>query len=165
MQMAFSTKGWRRIAIRDQVYFWQGDDEREHFNVRPEQEPYRLLTVTCDRCGQHVGGFFRGVKPGIVRSAIEFALNEAWLEGRPQMHLIVFDVSLRFVTIRPSWLTSTVLQLAHGIDEDQAFDRMPILADALQDAGCENADILGHCRSEGPHGQGCWVVDLLLQKE
>jgi hypothetical protein len=39
-----------------------------------------------------------------------------------------------------------------------------ILADALQDAGCDNADILGHCRGPGPHVRGCWVVDLVLGK-
>jgi hypothetical protein len=42
---------------------------------------------------------------------------------------------------------------------------MPILADALQDAGCENADILDHCRGPGPHVRGYWVVDLVLGKE
>jgi hypothetical protein len=41
---------------------------------------------------------------------------------------------------------------------------MPILADALQDAGCDHADILDHCRGDGPHVRGCWVVDLLLGK-
>ena len=64
----------------------------------------------------------------------------------------------------PSWLTSTVIALAEGIYADRAFDRLPILADALQDAGCENADILDHCRGPGPHVRGCWVVDLVLGK-
>ncbi len=44
---------------------------------------------------------------------------------------------------------------------DRAFDRMPILADALQDAGCDNLNILNHCRQPGEHVRGCWVVDLL----
>lgn len=43
--------------------------------------------------------------------------------------------------------------------------QLAILADALEDAGCDNADILDHCRSDGPHVRGCWVVDLLLGKE
>jgi hypothetical protein len=47
----------------------------------------------------------------------------------------------------------------------RAFDRMPILADALQDAGCDNEDVLNHCRGSGPHVRGCWVVDLVLRKE
>jgi hypothetical protein len=54
--------------------------------------------------------------------------------------------------------------LAAGIYADRAFDRLPILADALQDASCDNDDILAHCRGPGPHARGCWVVDLLLQK-
>jgi hypothetical protein len=68
------------------------------------------------------------------------------------------------VTADPAWLTSTVVTLAAGVYSNRAFDRMPILADALQDAGCDDADVLGHCRSEGPHVRGCWVVDLLLGK-
>jgi hypothetical protein len=45
------------------------------------------------------------------------------------------------------------------------FDRLPILADALEDAGCDNANILNHCRQPGVHVRGCWVVDLVLGKE
>ena len=66
--------------------------------------------------------------------------------------------------LAPSWLTSDVLALARGIYDDHAFDRMPILADALQDAGCDNSHILDHCRGAGPHVRGCWVVDALLGK-
>jgi hypothetical protein len=68
------------------------------------------------------------------------------------------------VVINPTWLTSTVLALANGIYQEKAFDRMPILADALQDAGCDNEDILNHCRQPGEHVKGCFVVDLLLGK-
>jgi hypothetical protein len=71
----------------------------------------------------------------------------------------------RPITLNPSWLTSNVLALANGIYSEKAFDRMPILADALQDAGCDNEDILQHCRGEGVHVRGCWLVDLLLANE
>jgi hypothetical protein len=64
----------------------------------------------------------------------------------------------------PRWLTSTVVELARGIYAERAFDRLPILADALQDAGCDSADVLDHCRGDGPHVRGCWVVDLVLGK-
>jgi hypothetical protein len=77
----------------------------------------------------------------------------------------IFGNPFRPVTADPSWLTSTVAALARGIYADRAFDRLPILADALQDAGCDHADILDHCRGHGPHVRGCWVVDLLLGKE
>jgi hypothetical protein len=71
----------------------------------------------------------------------------------------------RPVAVDSAWLTSDVVALATGIYAEKAFDRMPILADALQDAGCENEDILTHCRGPGPHVRGCWVVDRLLGKE
>jgi hypothetical protein len=74
----------------------------------------------------------------------------------------IFRNPFRFVDLEPSWLTSTVVARTNGIYDEKAFDRMPILADALQDAGCDNADILDHCRSPGPHVRGCWVVDLVL---
>jgi hypothetical protein len=48
--------------------------------------------------------------------------------------------------------------------DERAFERLPILADALMDAGCDNADILAHCRGPGPHERGCWAVDLILGK-
>jgi hypothetical protein len=63
-----------------------------------------------------------------------------------------------------SWEGGTVVRLAQNIEAEQAFDRLPVLADALEDAGCANAEVLGHCRSAGPHVLGCWVVRLLLGK-
>jgi len=69
------------------------------------------------------------------------------------------------VTFAPAWLTSTVLELTRLMYESRDFSAMPILADALQDAGCENDDILSHCRDEKQvHVRGCWVVDLVLGK-
>jgi hypothetical protein len=76
----------------------------------------------------------------------------------------IFGNPFRPVAVDPSWLTSTVVALARGIYDDRAFDRLPILADALQDAGCDSDSVLSHCRTAGPHARGCWVVDLLLGK-
>ena len=64
-----------------------------------------------------------------------------------------------------AWNDGTVPRLAKTIYDDRRFDLMPILADALEEAGCDEANMLDHCRGPGPHVRGCWVVDLLLGKE
>ena len=72
------------------------------------------------------------------------------------------------VTVDAAWLTwnnRTVILLAQTIYDQQAFNHFPILADALEDAGCINTDILNHCRQQREHVRGCWVVDLLLGKK
>jgi hypothetical protein len=63
-----------------------------------------------------------------------------------------------------AWNGGTVPKLAAAIYEERAFDRLPVLADALEDAGCTDAEVLTHCRSGGEHVRGCWVVDLVLGK-
>lgn len=60
------------------------------------------------------------------------------------------------------WRTSDVVGLARAIYEDKALDRLPVLADALMDAGCEDEQVVSHCRCDGPHARGCWVVDLIM---
>jgi hypothetical protein len=76
----------------------------------------------------------------------------------------IFGNPFRAVTFNRSWLSHNVVALAQTIYTDRAFDRLPILADALEDAGCDNADILNHCRQPGEHVRGCWVVDVILGK-
>jgi hypothetical protein len=63
-----------------------------------------------------------------------------------------------------AWNGGTVVKLARAIYDDRSFDRLPILADALEEAGCTNADMLNHCRLPGEHVPGCWVVDCLLNR-
>jgi hypothetical protein len=76
----------------------------------------------------------------------------------------IFGNPFRPPTFDPSWRTSTAVGLARSIYAARAFDRLPILADALEEAGCDNPDVLSHCRGDGPHVRGCWVVDLVLGK-
>ena len=71
----------------------------------------------------------------------------------------------RLLRFSARWRTVDSFGLARGIYEDRAFDRMPLLADALMDAGCDDDQIISHCRAGGPHVRGCWVVDLVLGKE
>jgi hypothetical protein len=78
----------------------------------------------------------------------------------------IFGNPFRPVEFDPAWRTSDVMLLARGIYEEKAFDRMPILADALQDAGCDRDDILNHLRDpQATHVRGCWALDLVLGKE
>jgi hypothetical protein len=68
------------------------------------------------------------------------------------------------VTLHPDWWTATVVSLAQAIYDEREFNRMPILADALEEAGCTNEDIQYHCREAGVHVRGCWLVDLVLER-
>ena len=87
-------------------------------------------------------------------------------EHAPRVLRDIFGNPFRPVSLSASWHTSTVVQLADGIYQERAFDRLPILADALQDAGCHNEDILDHCRdASATHVRGCWAVDLMLGKK
>jgi hypothetical protein len=89
-----------------------------------------------------------------------------WGEAATLAELLreVFGNPRRPCVLDPRWLTANVVDLARVIYLERSFDRLPILADALMDAGCENEAILGHCRSGDVHVRGCWVVDLLFGK-
>jgi hypothetical protein len=79
----------------------------------------------------------------------------------------IFGVPSRPVCFDPAklaWPESTVVRLARTMYDERAFDQMPILGDALEDAGCTDAEILAHCRAAGEHVRGCWVLDLILGK-
>ena len=77
----------------------------------------------------------------------------------------IFRNPFRPITLTPEWRTDTALSLAKGMYDSRDFSAMPILADALQDAGCENDDILDHCRGAGQHVRGGPGVDLVLGKD
>ena len=76
----------------------------------------------------------------------------------------IFGNPFRPVTLDPVWLSSTVRDLAYTIYDERVFERMPILGDALMDAGCDSDEIIQHCQGPGLHVRGCWVVDLVLGK-
>jgi hypothetical protein len=92
-------------------------------------------------------------RPGMWRMFPEDVVNEIF--GRSQS-VLAFDTR---------WRTTAAIGIAEAIYTNRAFDRMPILADALEDAGCEDNEMLDHCRRDGWHVRGCWVLDLILGKE
>jgi hypothetical protein len=65
----------------------------------------------------------------------------------------------------PRWVSDDVARLATVVYDSCDFSRLPELADALEDAGCADADLLAHCRGRGPHVRGCWAVDLVFGKQ
>ena len=76
-------------------------------------------------------------------------------------------LSFRPATVDPAWLRwhdGAAVAIAQKIYDDRNFTLMPVLADALEEAGSTNADILDHCRRPADHVRGCWVVDLMLGK-
>jgi hypothetical protein len=88
-------------------------------------------------------------------------------EWQTQAHLLrdIFNPWLPSISTGVlAWNDRTVVRIAEAIYEGKRFENLPILADALEESGCMDADILGHCRQPGEHVRGCWVVDLLLGK-
>jgi hypothetical protein len=137
---------------RDTGRNWFTDHTREEVGFR-----FTVLQATAAGCGL----LTVVTSPSSMKAAFTLPLT-----GPRQPSLIrdIFGNPLRPVTIHPDWLTPTVRSLADGIYAERAFDRLPILAQALRDAGCGSADVLDHCRSAGPHVRGCWMVDLVLGK-
>jgi hypothetical protein len=108
----------------------------------------------------------------VLKPSVEAAATRTERQNQIDLLRDIFGNPFRSVTIDPSWPTPAVTSLAAAIYEERHmpsghFDnhRMGVLADALEDAGCDNAEILGHLRSDGEHVRGCWAVDLLLGRE
>jgi hypothetical protein len=129
--------------------------------------PQTLFTV-LSRLGQ-AGKTWKAVLVWwwTTQPELDEARGNTPVEEKRQLAGVVRDIfgnPFRPAEVEPKWLTPTVVGLAQGIYEERAFDRLPVLADALEDAGCDAADVLDHCRTGTVHVRGCWVVDLLLGK-
>lgn len=95
--------------------------------------------------------------------------NETELAVLAQVHLALLrDIvgnPFRKPNFEPEWRTGTVVALAQRMYVEKRFDWLPVLADALQEAGCDEQQLLGHCLSSGQHTRGCWAIDLVLGRE
>jgi hypothetical protein len=185
--MGFATKGWRRIVVGDVLFYWTARSRDawaavaeatpngaptpptlSYVAIRPECEPYRLLDVHCGYGARSIAS--QHITPGLVRCWIETARGYGWPGARASLRLDGVDdagglsagVPQPDVSDNPAWLTPTVVGIARGVFRDQAFDRLPILADALEDAGCADERLLGRCRGNDPRIHGWWVIGLLL---
>jgi hypothetical protein len=116
-------------------------------------------TWTLRDCADTAWLLARDSNPFDNKKSASYTGEQRWQAGLVRE---IFGNPFRVVTFASAWRSSDVLALAKGIYEEHAFERMPILADALQEAGCDNDVILNHCRGQGPHVRGCWVIDLIL---
>jgi hypothetical protein len=101
-----------------------------------------------------------------IPALLEVLHERPWVANA--LHDLFGPLPFRPVEVKLPCMTPTLVNLARGVYEEGTFstERLGVLADALEDAGCHDADVLGHCRQAGAvHVRGCFVVDLLLGKE
>jgi hypothetical protein len=131
----------------------------------------RAMTIRTALSSARAATYAVGAAAGVAAPAEDYEhtydgarLQEALEQARLVREL--FGNPFKPVTMLQEWRTDTVLALGRQIYESRDFSAMPILADAMQDAGSEHTDILDHCRDPNQvHVRGCWVVDLVLGKE
>lgn len=112
---------------------------------------FRELRSSSD--GHHAAFAARGFADG--------GIAERRVQSR-LLNCIFGPLPFRPISVEARLAAPEILDLAHSIYDEQEFVKLPILGDALRQAGCDNADILNHCQQPGPHVRGCWVIDLLM---
>lgn len=135
----------------DEMAEWNGGVENLNYQLRQERERFAWVQLAV-RC---------------VNEEPRARREEVTKNNRPLAAAVLRDlVPNPFLSLewKPDWFTSTVRDLARTIYDTREFTAMPILADAMQDAGCDDEQILTHCRANKPHARGCWVVDTILGK-
>lgn len=133
---------------------WLPDDERDAARSARSVLSGVWRSFTCRNL------FYEGSDSELART-----LSPARRRTQADGLRCIFGNPFRPVEVDPAWLTwneGTVRRVARSIYDERAWDQMPILGDALEDAGCTRERVLSHCREPGPHTRGCWVVDLLL---
>jgi hypothetical protein len=95
-------------------------------------------------------------------------LHHVKRQAQAQLVREIFGNPLRPARVRKAWLRwndRVIPTLAQQMYQEREYEQMPVLGDALEDAGCTDAGMLQHCRQPGKHVRGCWVVDLILNKQ
>jgi hypothetical protein len=165
-------------AAREALEHWQGHHPIPSFwgsAFGLSQPGWTARALAARAALEAIGPTPEGAVTAAVRAALEVAAAEdphwaaASLGAAVRANLLreLFGNPFQEVAVAPTWLTwndRTVPRLAQAIYEERRFGDLPILADALEEAGCDHADVLAHCRQPGVHVPGCWVVDRLLEK-
>lgn len=154
---------------------WRASDGEERNSLHPRHAALSLALVACWREPQKAAYYASSnvylerpylERPGIGVHSGRRSGGEA-AEKQAQCDLLreMFGNPFRPIALAPEWRTGTAVTLAQRMYEERDFGLMPVLGDALQDAGCGNQELLEHCYGRGPHVRGCWAVDLVLGKE
>jgi hypothetical protein len=156
-------------AMREADQAWR-DFERDH----PDQSEYADRATNCGLWAAYYTDFpdwgSREARMAVVWEKAQAGIDHRIAKEEEQVQQCtilreIFGNPFRPVTFSPEWHASTAVVLAQQMYESRDFSAMPILADSLQDAGCDSDDILNHCRdASATHVRGCWVVDLVLSK-
>jgi len=175
VQVLLEAEASIRVPIDNLEGRWRASRGRERVALLPTHEALALGLITLWPQAPKAAYYASSnayltaaaiANPGAASSDKKYSASRV-AEERVQTDLLrdIFGHPFRPVTAEARWLTSTAAALAQAIYTERAFDRLPILADALEEAGCDEPAVLAHCRSGGPHVRGCWVVDLVLGQE
>jgi len=177
---------WVRRRASDRKFrlfacaYWRWDDKTvpSEPGMAGALEFAESWAETGDRPQGYPPGF-RGWHPLLARNGFDAASwtvrgssvgGREWIGPREQeQHLVwlreVFGNPFRPIRVDLGWLTEPAVRLARWAYDVRDFELLSVVADALEDAGCTDPEMLGHLRGPGPHGIGCWALDVILGKE
>jgi hypothetical protein len=188
-----SGRKWRLFAIACVRRFWllvpqefqRAVEVAERFverqasdSERAAARPFRLRFTQIQLAAWYAAGPTREIMRtalstvpfSVAAAAFKQGLTpsvESGLDSFSDLLREIFGNPFRECSVEADWLAwnhGTVMKLSQGIQAEQAFDRLPILGDALEEAGCTDESVLAHCRQPAGHVRGCWLVDLLTNK-
>ena len=186
--IAHVRRGWRDYESKETQQAWKAIEVAEQFadglvsdkQLEAAHDAF-LLTPEWDDLSIHFLNTYAGAATATeVGNAFAFATASDYAArtaphappiidaDRVERCRLLRDVMgnpFRPITFDPCCLTPSVVNLTQEIYDTRAFDRLPVLSEALEEAGCKNAEVLAHCRGPGPHVKGCWVIDTILGKE
>jgi hypothetical protein len=154
---------------------WRASDGAERVTLHPTHAALALAGIVCWQQPQKAAWYAASNAhlefPYLANPGVGVHSQQRWegevAEKRAQCEILreMFGNPFRSVALAPEWRTDTAIAMARQVYDSCDFGVMPTLADTLEEAGCDNEQLLNHCRGSGPHVRGCWVLDLILQKK
>jgi hypothetical protein len=163
----FPTKELRKIHLAAESAFHEGNNVRPMTGEQMAIAHARIAASFVARpARKYCEAAFNNVRSALFKAG---GWNEAAADETTRVLAAllreVFCNPFRRVAVDPAWLTwrgYLVASMARRIYDERDFAALPVLGDALEDAGCTEAALLGHLRSPGPHVRGCWALDAIL---